>query len=101
NAPRLVIADPENTSGSLSEEMKKEQARGAKTLHLPDFIIASHLEELDVIRFYLKAGARDYILKPIRPNELVAKVERAIQQISNREVLILKNDVDGVQISNL
>lgn len=98
--PRLLIADPEHSTGSLTSAFSKTREAGV-TLRLPEYIIASRVDDLDLIRFYLKAGARDYILKPLRPNELIAKVERTLHQISNREILILRNDLDGIQITEL
>lgn len=99
--PRILIADPENTNGSLVDAFKKARESESKSLTLPEYLIASRIDDLDVIRFYLRAGARDYVLKPLRPNELVAKIERALHQISNREILILRNDLDGIQINDL
>jgi DNA-binding response OmpR family regulator len=100
-SPRLLIADPENTPGSLVDSLQKAREIESKSLKLPEFLIASRIDDLDIIRFYLKAGARDYILKPLRPNELVAKVEKSLHQISNREILILRNDLDGIQVTDL
>ena len=99
--PRLLISDPETTTGSLVESFKRAREVAGTKLRLPEFLIASRIDDLDLIRFYLKAGARDYILKPLRPNELVAKVEKALNHISNREILILRNDLDGIQIADL
>ena len=99
NEPRLLIADPESTS--LLTQMFKANRQVAPGVQIPDTIIVSKSDDLELMRFYLKTGARDYLLKPIRPNELVAKVERALLQISNREILILRNDLDGIQVSDL
>lgn len=99
--PRLLISDPENITGSLVDAFNRARSIAGSALRLPEFIVASRVDDLDLIRFYLKAGARDYLLKPLRPNELVAKVERSMNQISNREVLILRNDLDGIQINDL
>jgi DNA-binding response OmpR family regulator len=100
NEPRLLIADPETTSGALAELFRNAKGPNAP-FRIPDCLIVSRIDDLEIIRFFLKTGARDYILKPIRPNELIAKVERALQQISNREILILRNDLDGIQVSDL
>src|SRR5690242_20511992 len=80
--PKLLISDPENTTGSFAKAFSRARESGGTSLRLPEFIIASRTDDLDLMRFYLKAGARDYVLKPLRPNELVAKVERALNQIS-------------------
>ncbi len=96
----LLIADPEHSRGSLNDFFKKGTSGGSPN-RLPECLITSRVDDLNLMRFYLKAGARDYLLKPIRPNELVAKVERALHQINNREILILRNDLDGLEVSDL
>ncbi len=97
--PRLLIADPESTQ--LLAQIFKANRQVAPGLQIPDTLIVSKIDDLELMRFYLKTGARDYLLKPIRPNELIAKVERALSQISNREILILRNDLDGIQVGDL
>lgn len=99
--PRLVIADPENTKGSLAELFRGLKTPSDMKPKAFDCMIATRLDDLELMRFYLKTGARDYLLKPIRPNELVAKVERILLQISNREILILRNELDGIHITDL
>jgi DNA-binding response OmpR family regulator len=103
--PRLLIADPATIDGSLSQFLntRKENASSATegALTLPEVVIVTSVDDLDLIRFYLKTGVRDYLLKPIRPNELVAKVERALTAANNREILILRNDLDGIQVNDL
>ena len=98
--PRLLIIDPENTKVTTADFIGRTTASGG-ALKLPDYMIATRVDDLELMRFYLKTGARDYIFKPIRQNELVAKVERALHQISNREILILRNDLDGIQVPDL
>lgn len=98
--PSLVIIDPENTKITMSDFAGKAGLAGG-ALKLPEYIIVTRLDDLGLMRFHLKTGARDYLLKPIRPSELVAKIERAVNQISNREVLILRNDLDGIQVPGL
>lgn len=97
--PRLLIADPESAKSGLKEMLGS--SKDSNSNRKPEFIIATKLDDLELIRCYLRKGARDYILKPLRPNELVAKVERALHQISNREILILRNDLDGILINDL
>ena len=97
--PRLLIAEPEDAKSALANFFRG--FANAKEMHYPETLIVSRNDEVDLIRFYLRVGVRDYIFKPIRPNELVAKVERALTQIDNRSVLIFKNDLDGHQLSDL
>lgn len=100
SVPSLVLADPENNKGSLAEFYRRTR-ESLSHIQLPEFMIVTKNDDLELMRFYLKTGARDYILKPIRPNELVAKVEKALLQISNREILILRNDLDGIHVNDL
>jgi DNA-binding response OmpR family regulator len=49
---------------------------------IPIIMLTSRAEEGDVVRA-LDAGASDYICKPFRPKELVARVRRFVQPVSN------------------
>lgn len=97
--PRLLIAEPEDTSSALANFFRGFAT--SEDAHFPETLIVSHIDEIDLMRFYLRVGVRDYILKPIRPNELVAKVERTMMQINSRSVLIFKNNLDGHALTNL
>jgi DNA-binding response OmpR family regulator len=99
--PRLLLTDPEAVKGSLVSAFDLSKNKTASRLQIPEFIIASKVDDLDLMRFYLSVGARDYLLKPLSPNELVAKVERAFSQVSQREVHILRDEFDGIQIKGL
>jgi DNA-binding response OmpR family regulator len=98
--PKLLIADPENARGSMSEFFKAFTGPGSSK-QLPETIIVSRLDDIELIRFFLKTGVRDYILKPLRPNELVAKAERTLLALESRFQPILRNEFDGVQINDL
>lgn len=97
--PRLLIAEPEDAKSALANFFRGFATENDK--RFPETLIVSRNDEVGLMRFYLRLGVRDYILKPIRPNELVAKVERALLQIDNRSVLIFKNDLDGHQLVDL
>ena len=97
--PRLLIAEPEDAKSALANFFRGFATNEKK--RYPETLIVSRNDEVELIRFYLRVGVRDYILKPLRLNELVAKVERALMQIDNRSVLIFKNDLDGNQLSDL
>jgi DNA-binding response OmpR family regulator len=96
-AAQLLIADPEYADGTLHEAFGMGREGGISA----QVMIVSQLDDLELIRFYLKTGARDYLLKPLRANELIAKVERALAQSANREILILRNDLDGITVNDL
>jgi DNA-binding response OmpR family regulator len=104
---RLIVADPEHTNGSLADFFQaRERALDdtsvpTKSPRIPDILVVSRQDDLELIRFFLRVGARDYLLKPLRPSELIAKIERALNQISNREIMILRSDLDGIQVDNL
>ncbi|MES2857024.1 MAG: winged helix-turn-helix domain-containing protein [Bdellovibrionota bacterium] len=98
--PKLLVADPETSKSSLSQLFKTLGAPGSQR-SMPDTIIVSRLDDLELIRFFLRVGARDYILKPIRPNELVAKVERCFLKLDGGAGRILRNDIDGLEVGDL
>lgn len=47
-------------------------------LRIPPFIVVSSADDLDILRQCYSYGAIDYLTKPFRKNELIIKVERAI-----------------------
>ncbi|HVK61446.1 MAG TPA: winged helix-turn-helix domain-containing protein [Bdellovibrionales bacterium] len=98
--PKLLVADPETAKGSFSQLFQSLSTPGGAR-SLPETIIVSRLDDLELIRFFLRVGARDYILKPLRPNELVAKVERSFLRIDSNASRILRNDIDGLQVNDL
>ena len=97
--PRLLIAEPEDAKTALANFFSGFAT--SEGTRFPETLVVSRNDEIDLMRFYLRVGVRDYILKPLRPNELVTKVERALMQINNRSVLIFKNDLDGHQLTDL
>lgn len=97
--PRLIIADPEVARDQLANFFRSVSVNEKKAF--PDTVIVTRLDEIELIRFYLQNGARDYLLKPLRPNELVAKVEHLFQKLDNRSVLIFRNNLDGQDVQNL
>lgn len=56
-------------------------------LHVPILVLSGKVLEMDVVRA-LDLGANDYVTKPFRPQELLARVRRLIithEKMSNRE----------------
>lgn len=54
-------------------------------------IIVSSLEDLDVLRACFEWGATDYLIKPFKVNELIAKVDKACRSY------IVKTQIDSAQ----
>lgn len=98
--PRLLIIEPEENRTAIANFFSAF-LNPQTASHFPQTLVVSRLDEIDMMRFYLRVGVRDYILKPLRPNELVAKIERALLQINNRSILIFRNELDGQQVANL
>ncbi len=98
--PRLLIVEPEENRAAIANFFSAF-LNPQTASHFPQTLVVSRLDEIDMMRFYLRVGVRDYILKPLRPNELVAKIERALLQINNRSILIFRNELDGQQVANL
>ena len=73
--PDLVLVDLILPDGDflsyLSENSKKFDH---------PFIVVSMVQDLDALRFCFQEGASDYILKPLKKGEILAKVEKAIEQ---------------------
>lgn len=46
--------------------------------HVPILMLSARSDERDVVRA-LDAGANDYVTKPFKPNELVARIRRIIK----------------------
>lgn len=69
------------------------------------FIVVSHLHDLDVLRFCFQEGACDYILKPLRNGEILAKIEKAIESTngkrSNETRLNYDIQVDDIIVDGL
>jgi DNA-binding response OmpR family regulator len=99
-SPKLLVADPETSRESFSMLFKNLCAPGSNRT-MPETIIVSRLDDIELIRFFLRVGARDYILKPLRPNELVAKVERSFLRLDGGTARILRNDIDGLEVNDL
>lgn len=94
----LLICDPAHTSGSVLESFG---GRKKNHLQFPNFIVSSKRADVEFLRFFLDAGAKDFLLKPLHQAEVQVRVERAFALEANQEVLILRHDLDGIQIQDL
>jgi DNA-binding response OmpR family regulator len=55
-----------------------EARQNAKWRHVPIIVVSARTLEMDAVRA-LETGANDFIRKPFSPEELVARVRRAIE----------------------
>lgn len=101
NLVDLILLDiimPEMDGFAMAEEMKKLKS-ASKTPFM--FLTSDHSD--DTIERAFEAGAVDYVAKPFRPRELIARVKHAIQTellIRRQQNLLaynqhLMNIVDG------
>ena len=74
--PRLVTLDVMMPFVNGFDVLREIRARPA-TLHLPVLMLTSMAREEDVVRA-LRGGATEYLTKPFKPGELVARVRRLI-----------------------
>lgn len=74
--PRLVTLDVMMPFMNGFDVLREIRARPA-TLHLPVLMLTSMAREEDVVRA-LRGGATEYLTKPFKPGELVARVRRLI-----------------------
>jgi DNA-binding response OmpR family regulator len=79
--PHLVVLDVILThfdGFQLIEEMRSRD----KWKDIPVIMLTSKNREIDIVRA-LNAGADDYMTKPFRPEELLARVQRSIKHAEN------------------
>ena len=75
--PALVILDvmmPGLTGFEVLETLKAD----AELKHIPVVMLTARSQESDIVRG-LELGAADYMIKPFRPAELLARIKRLIQ----------------------
>lgn len=76
--PDLVLLDL-MLPGIDGLEICREIRSGEKTKHIPILMVTAKTEEADVV-LGLGLGADDYVHKPFRPRELVARVKSALRR---------------------
>jgi len=77
--PDLIILDllmPYKTGFEVLKELRDDPA----TRTVPVIILSSNNREEDVVKA-LNAGANDFIIKPFRARELVARVRKVLAQV--------------------
>ena len=96
--PSLIILDTSSSDRSAAEWLKfihAELHSSARTL------IVSRTDSLDQMRDLASLGAVDFLLKPLRPNELIFRSERALSEVLGGPIEILPSTVDGVSVPGL
>ncbi len=76
--PDLVVADITVDDGSFLQFLSEPQNR--EELGTIPFVIISGDGALATLQESFQYGAFDYIIKPFKPNELIARIERIIQK---------------------
>jgi DNA-binding response OmpR family regulator len=77
--PHLIIADIMLEDGNFFKLLNESDI----TLNTPYLVISSS-DDIDTMRIAFEAGAIDYLLKPFNYNETLAKVERHLYKIEER-----------------
>jgi DNA-binding response OmpR family regulator len=70
-----IIIDPDMPDGNGHSYLAKLRQQGHK---MPIIVVTNSGEEADVVRV-LNAGAVDYLMKPLRLNELVARIKAQLR----------------------
>lgn len=85
----LDIMMPEMDGYELCKILKDDE----KTKHIPILFITSNTDDKSIITAY-NAGAEDYITKPFRPIEIIARVKLNLKLQENLKTLQYINDYD-------
>ena len=91
----LILSDlrlPDGDGTALLEWKKQ------KNSNIPVIIMTSYADIQSAVNA-MKNGACDYVSKPVRPDELLKKIEEAINSYSTSAILV-KQDVKGVAVEN-
>lgn len=95
-SPHLLIIDLNLKDGYFLDKLRDKES---DALLKTPFIIVSADDTLDTLRTCFAKGALDYLTKPFRKNELLAKVEHALYLASktqNQKSLPLNQLRDGL-----
>lgn len=91
--PQLVLLDVEMPDGSGFDLLKRFEEIDFSVI----FITAHEQYALQAIKF----SALDYILKPVKPDELVAAIDRAVKSSKEDMILKLKSYSENTSEKNL
>lgn len=73
--PELLVAELKLRGGSFLDYLRDDKF--VEQLAVP-VVVLSSVEDVDVMRLCFARGVADYLLKPTRRVELIAKIERAV-----------------------
>jgi DNA-binding response OmpR family regulator len=104
--PSLVIADLNFCDGNFVNHLSNKISGAKDILDISlQYFIVSALDDIDVIRHCLDRGVIDYLVKPIRRNELLVKIENALSNLAKPSNFIdgphKTLTLDGIKIPNL
>ena len=88
--PALVILDL-MLPGIDGLEICRQLKSSAITKNIPIIMMTAKSEETDIV-LGLGLGADDYVSKPFRPKELIARVKAVLRRSFNEETLISEQD---------
>lgn len=75
NKPEMSIVDLRLPDGNFLDYLAEYHSYGVP------FMVASSIDDLDILRTCFKEGALDYLTKPFTKNEIIAKVERLLDRL--------------------
>jgi len=83
-APDLIVLDlaMHGPSGRVGRDVLAELKRVPETEKIPVLVYSSHSVEFDR-RHALELGAEDFVLGPVDPTALIAKIERVVFRTSS------------------
>ena len=78
SSPDLIIADIKLDDGFFTDYLEE---KGESSLPCP-FLVISTYDNLDLFRWCSKRGSLDFLVKPLKKNELVFKLEKIFENSS-------------------
>lgn len=91
--PSLILCDIA-MPGLNGYEVKQKLTQNKETLSIP-FIYLTALADIDSMRKGMNLGADDYIIKPVRANELISIVNKRLTRINELKLISNSGKVDS------